>query len=38
VAPVAISTTEHNEAAPGPAKFYVRIGHNVAGNRAPMQT
>jgi Putative addiction module component len=41
VAPVAIGTTEHNEAALGrktPAKFYVRAGHNVAGNRTPMQT
>ena len=37
-APVAPGITEHKEAALGHAKFYVRAGHNVAGNRAPMQT
>jgi hypothetical protein len=36
--PIAIGTTKHNRAALGRAKFYVRAEHNVARNRAPMQT
>jgi hypothetical protein len=41
MAPVALRTTEHNKAALGPAKVPHKsmvAGHNVAGNRAPMQT
>jgi hypothetical protein len=33
-----MGTAQRGEAAAGPVKHYVRVDHNVAGNRAPMQT
>ena len=34
----ALGSAQHNEAALGPVKHYVRADHTVAGNLAPMQT